>query len=262
MKKFFITIFIFSSFYFLASSSLALAQTEELKNAKQGVVDSVSALSDIQNNEDLTDAEQAAQEAEARKIALEKIFELSLLEIKTLSQKVAAVKDLAVEYIELQNQLLKKLSGLAGSIKEYDDRLQEIDSLEAVKNLAAEFKDWRVANYDPVIQNALDFISVFQSQTFLRVAEARYERIANDLRRLRFSKIVKIETLEPLLNWAGQDLKEARAAFNQALVLLLETKPDKPSIGKLVESMVNDIKDAYKKFFEMSDLVRKMVKPS
>lgn len=257
-----ISILFLALFVFLFGGGVAFAQSEELKTAKQGVVDSVSALSDIQENAELSDAEKEAQEAEARKIALKKIFELSQLELKTLTQKVSAVKELSVEYIELQNQLIKNLGEASADIHEYADTLTELMALPDVKQFAADFKEWRETKYNVAIHNALDFISVFQAQTFLKIAEARFEKIATDLRRLRSSKIVKTETLEPLLSWAGQDLKEARAQYAQAVTLLLETKPDKPSVGVLVDALVANIKDAYKRFFEMSDLVRKMVKPS
>lgn len=238
------------------------AQTEELKAATQGVVESGDRLEDIKTNEELTDEERVAKEAEERRTALEKIFELSQLEVKTLLLKVNAVDELSVEYIELQIRLLKQLNLMATLLKDFQNRLEEAASLDAVKDLAIEFKAWREEAYNVTVQVSLEFISVFQAQTLLRIAENRFDKIANDLRRLRSSRVVKIEILEPLLNWAGQDLKEARALLNQAMILLLETKEDKPSVNEIVKNMVSKIKDAYSRFLEMSSLVRKMVNAS
>jgi hypothetical protein len=241
------------------AQQLVLGVVDDLKNAKQEARESVDKLIDVKNNEELSEEEKLRLETEASRTALLDVFKFSALETQALIDKVKDAKDLTVEYIELQGGLLEDLNEFLGAYADFQDRLAAAENLEAIKELAAEFKNWRENVYGPVVQAALDFISVFQSRNLLKMAEGRFEKISQDLRRWKFSRIIKTDLLEPLLSQAGVSLKEARALYNQAAALLLENKEDKPPVKSFLDETLLKIRDAYKRFLEMSDLVKKML---
>lgn len=236
------------------------AQTDkELKAAKQDVLESLDNLLDVKGAEDLGGELRLQKEMEARKLALEKILDFSVLETKSAIAQLEAVKDITVEYVELRSQLLDGLKKALETLADWQMRLQDTGDLEAIRDFATEYKEWRESFYSPLLGRVIDFISVFYGRNILKMAETRFEKISADLRKLKSSKVIKTEILEPMLNEAGKILKEARGLYLEALALLLETKDDRPSVRAALENMITKIKDTYVIFLEMSGLIKKMI---
>jgi hypothetical protein len=207
------------------------AQSGELKAVRQRMIESGDWLMETKAG--------GGAAAEARKAALGKILELSVLETKTIINKITNSKN--------SQTFLNVFSDLLDVQLDFQNRLEEIVDPADIKGLAAEFREWREKEYKPLLQSALDFISIAKSETILNMAEARREKIAVDLRRWK-SKTAQSEAVVRLLNQARVYLEEARASFTEAQSVFNQSA---------LEKMIFKIRDAYGKFFEISDFLKK-----
>lgn len=285
-----------------AQEKTASGQTPSgaIQSAFQDAVESVEQLVTVKDSE-LNAEEKARLELEARKNALAKIIDLTILEIEDLKNKLKKLdpKDFPqADYLPVRDEFLKVLDKFI----EYHVSLQEIVEkslkLEEVKNLAAEFKNWREANYSPQIRKILDFILVFQGNAIIKIVDRRLEKIINDLKKLGNSKLIDVKKLEPLLEEAITSINAARE-LNANADELLQTAlfpppapesdaeinpeensaenptttetipaPEEPApapapvitIQKLIEESLVKIKNAYIKFMEMGSLIKANLK--
>lgn len=264
----------------------ALAQSTELENAKQAVVTKVAELQEAKGGD---------AELDKRLEALTSVVAFSIVETEDLIKKLEAFTSLSVEATELQNILLDELADLLLYQKDFFASLEDADlTLDDVKALAAQYKEWRDNAYTPHAQKAVEFVLVFQGAAIVKIGESRFKKIADDLRRLKSSKLINVDELRPLLEEAGQFLKNAIALQQEAADALLpdpipltlalneeeiieetgiaeevsEAAPaDEVSapveeiitIKGLITESVDNVKAAYGKFLAMSELVREML---
>lgn len=265
--------FLSSTFVFFIFNSLFLipvyGQSPELKSAKQEVIESVDKLAADQEN------------VEARKAALQKVAEFSITETKDFIKKLSAFKNLSPTYIQLQNFLLDSLENLLVFQTEFLKKLEKEGlTLEEIKALAVDFKEWREKVYAAEIKKVLNFTLVFQAGNILKISDARFQNISLDLRRFRNSQVIDVGVLQPILESAGTALSAARSFHTEALAALLNYLPAATStnslatttvslpfgegtaeidIKSLVADIISKVKEAYKKFLLMSQMVDKMI---
>ena len=276
MKKIISLFFLLSTFYFLHSPlRTAFAQSPELKSAKQDVADSVDKLAGDKENVDV------------RRQALEKVINFSIIETQDLIKKISVFKNLPPNYVQLQSLLLDNLEASVEYQKEFLTRLTPDLTIDQIKALAAEFKDWRETVLITELKKALNFVLAFQASAILKISDTRFENISSDLRRLKTSRIINVQLLQPLLQGAGKDLQDARLLHNQVLDALLDYLPAAtstvatstlPSAGSseaasstisisqapldippLISGILGKIMEAYKKFLAMSQAVDRMI---
>ena len=200
-----------------------------------------------------------------RKSALLAIVDLTLLEIQDLEKKLNAIKDLGGRYLDMRNSFLEQLEAYNNYLESIKELLNSTEfTIESVQKLAQELKDWRENEYTPTIKNIVNFIIFFQNQTILKIADNRLNKISLDLKRFKAAKLLETGTLEPLLMKAGDNLKKAEL-FNDEATALLSTSTA-PIIGsdktlqELIQMSLNEVKIAYKLFFQMSAEVKKLLK--
>lgn len=240
------------------------AQTDELKAAKEDLKDSYEKLAEIKESEELTQQERDKRELEAKILTLQEVVKFTIAETKSLISRLSAIRNLPPEYGRLQNNYLKTLKEF---LKYQEQFLADLTvaveggslNLEAVQELALDFKEWRETVYDPEIKKIVSFLLAFRSSDLLEVAIGRLTKIASDLKFFYNSKVIKAELLIPALQEAGAYLQEATLANQAAIQSLLATTTDPAETNDLVGKVFELIKSAYGKFLEMSALVKKML---
>src|SRR3989344_5933246 len=274
LKKSFIYIFLTAAIltggWFL-SAKIAYGGND-LKSTLREVAEKIEEISAIKNNESLDKEEREKRELRARTEALAKIFELTLLEDNDLKNRLLVLKNLTDEQIKIKDALLKLLGENKNAYDELRPRLESAVILNQIKQLAADFKNWRRSVYNPKVEKILSFSLVFQQKNTLNIAENRLKKIQSDLQRL--------EDASSLLRKAIQELNQAKNLNRQAEELVTKIlaeeffqitpnldltnidNPDElklsnsPSVKSLIEESLKHIKTAYRLFLDIGKIVR------
>lgn len=276
---------IFGDIFWLLPKTYAETQ---LQSILKEVVSKIEEISTLKNNEALPRLDKEKKELAARKQALEKIFDLTLLEDNDLKNKLLSLKGLGEGQKNIQQALLDFLAENGSAYKELQNRLEKIESSEDAKQLATDFKNWRHNVYNPKVEKILSFTLVFQQQKTLGIANDRLKKIRSDLLRLEDAKIIKKEDAAGLVKKASDNLEEAEKLNNQAEILVTkilyeeffpiaptsnQTDIDNPeaiklytadnpnektgpTVKKLIEDSLREIKTAYRLFLDIGKIVR------
>lgn len=256
----------------------------QLQSILKEVVGKIEEISTLKNNGALSRPDKERKELDARKQALEKISDLTLLEDNDLKNKLLALKGLDEKQKKVQQALLDFLAENGSAYEELKNRLGKIESLEDAKQLAADFKNWRHNVYNPKVEKILSFTLVFQQQKTLGIANDRFKKIKSDLLRLEDAKVIIKEDTASLIKKAASNLNEAARFNNLAEELVTEilyqeffpatpnpnqTEIDNPeeiklspknengpSVKELVENSLREIKTAYRIFIDIGKIVR------
>jgi hypothetical protein len=281
----------FSIFIRLGTSGILLAALfsplgtvfakEHLSTNLKEVIEKVTEISTIAGDETLTDSEKEQKELAARKEALVKIFELTLLEDQDLKARLSKLEGLKPEYEEMRKLLLNVFTENENAYRVMNKRLNEATTIEDVKQLATDFKNWRNAVYNPKVEQILSFVLVFQQEKTLTIARERFQKIQADLDKLATAKRIKKEDVDGLLQKSLLHLSiaeelHARAqrtvitSVRQELIvadketkdlLLLpqttgETEEKQPTTKELIAKSIEQIKLTYKDFIAIGKVVR------
>ena len=267
---------------------LGMAAENRLQSALNEAVEKVGEISEINKNESLGEEEKEQKELRVRKDALAKIFDLTLLEDEDLKNKLSGLANLNEEQKKIRNGLLDLLLENESSYGEMRNRLAETKTIEEVKQLALDFKNWRKAVYNPKVEKIISFSLVFQQKRILGIANERLTKIKSDLKKLEGADLIKKEDTAHLLQKAVVALKKAAELNNRAEALVTEVltselfppapnieitkienpeeikltdapkKEEKkePSVKALVEESLKQVKTSYRLFIEIGKLVR------
>ena len=154
-----------------------------------------------------------------------KIITLSIVQTEDLKKKVDLFKEVEAELVIFQNELIESLEEHIVIFNEHYAELENIETLEEVQTLAETFDDIRTKTYNTLVMQAVDFTVVFQSRTILKTADARFTKIANELKRIKLSK-EKEKSVYALLDTAGTNLGTARRLSIDAITALKQYIPE------------------------------------
>lgn len=250
------------------------ASAQELENALKGVAEKLEEIEAIEQNKELSIEEREQLETKARKEALYRIFDLTLLEDQDLKDKLSGLENLNDEQEEMRESLLKIFTENENAYDEMKKRLEDAETLEDVKQLATDFKNWRKAVYDPKVKKIIAFTLVFRQKAILTITQSRFTKIASDLKKLENTKLISEQDTAEYLKKAADNIKKAEELNQKTLELIklseenattttdLLKKSDgeeeeKPEAKELIEESLNNIKSAYQNFIEISGIVRK-----
>ena len=255
----------FLGFLFILPSAYA---EENLQSMLKEVAEKVGAIEDVKNNLSLNEEDKKTKELQTRKDALSKIFDLTLLEDNDLKKKLAGIKNLNESEKKIKINLIANLEENGNAYSEMKSRLKEANSIAAVKQLAIDFKNWRNLVYNPKVEKIISFTLVFQQKKTLDTAQQRLEKIKLDLEKLEGAKLIKMEETANLLNKAGNGLSRANELNKQAELIFLknineddlrqnDAQIEEAATPKtLVEESLKEIKNAYKIFIDIGNLVK------
>lgn len=261
LQSIFIIGLLLTGLFFISFNS-AEARTINLRSAFKRAVEKINALIDFKKNEPAP-----MEETAAKKEALTKIFELTLLEQQDLQNKLESLNNLSEEQKELKNELITSLQENENAYRELKKRLEGVNALEEVKRLANDFNNWRNLVYKPKVEKITSFMLVFQQKDNFNTAEARLQNIKKELENLNKEKSKSLDWTDDLIAKAEVKIQKAVSLNNQAADLILqELKPSflKRLIGKnyfpaiklLTEESAQEIKDAYQIFIELGKAVK------
>lgn len=273
---------------FAQSQSLAqLDPSQEVKDAKDKIIKKVVELREAKE-------EGGETERDARFSALVTVVEFSITETEDLLAKLDDLNKLSDREEALRDELKQELEEALIFQKKFLDGLNDTPdlTLEDVKALAGQFKDWRESVYAQLITEVINFIMVFHANDIVKIGENRFDKLLRGVHRLKSSKLIKVDELEPLLNEAGVLIAEARLLHTKARDLLFATSTEESAtttlandtifatstsvvdnkeynkesgedksanIRALIEEAMLKVREAYDKFLKMSKLVRKML---
>lgn len=227
---------------------------------------------------------------EQRKDILKEIVTASQSEVKNLTEKLA-VLELSDDWNLAREQFLARLATSSEYYTSLEKRLgQEAVTLDEVKSIATELKDWRETVYTPELKAIGNMILVFQTDDVRRIVQSRNEKISNDIKKLDRQKLVNTETLKKYLAQSDKSIKNATILNAKAKDLYFketikplqpkalkeleqespientpvsdatqpeEVKDVQDEIRELSKESLKELKTAYELFFKMNDRIRK-----
>lgn len=198
---------------------------------------------------------------EVRRVAFLNALSLSVDELKSISGSLSQFKNFTKTEEAFKNNLLSDSVNFLNIYQGLISFASSENDVEALKERVQDFKEWRENFYLPWLQRASDFILISRNANVLNIAKARLQKIAADLEKLESSGLDTAELRESLrqaqlfITEANDFQVRAQDAFWSDLRYTL----NKPTVKDLVSVSLERIRSAYQVFFEMSNLVRKLL---
>ena len=222
-----------------------------------------------------------------RKALLQDIVTTSQTEIQNLKD---ALNDLKLDgaWDSARDQFLTQLATSTEYYASLGKRVGEKDvTLDDIKTIAKELKDWRENVYTVQLKAAGNMILIFQTDDVRRIVQSRNEKISDDIKKLDRQKLVNTDTLKKYLSQADKSIKNATALnakakdlyYKESIAPLqpkdarepdesdIETATSSPSLQEpsdrqddirdLSKEALKELKNAYELFFKMNDRIRK-----
>jgi len=269
------------AFPFFGSSHVFAAE-----GTTQNAVDTVkAAINDLVSAKD----DKKPTEAPLRIDTLKKAVTLAIDEAKDMRLKLLGLEDLSEEYEMWRDARASTSKEMIDVLDAFKKELATIeksdgDTDEQVKTLGMKIKSWREDEYLPFSDEIHDYFFIVEEYKTIDTAKSRSEKIEADVIKLE-KKRKKTDDLKKLLEKANNVIGESVSLNNQASELFEKTyflkkeaeqtvssttqaieqetnltiAPPK-SIRDLVKDSSNKVRDSYKIFIEMSNLVRRLLK--
>lgn len=214
---------IFLGLFLFSTKSIALAQSEELKSAKNDASQTVSKILDLKN-QNLTDKEKGEAELSLKKEALGKIISLLDLELKEASLKIQDISEIEPEVLIIKDNLTNKIEDfsdqLSGLKKEVDEN-KDLVSLNAITDKIIKLKEESI---DEAIKISIDLSILYENEKVIKIADQRFTKITNLIKKLEFTADVS-KKINQILKDSLKLLKESKDLNATAITnLILESK--------------------------------------
>lgn len=197
---------------------------------------------------------------------LAKALDLSLKKVESLKTRLNELnfpEDSREQ--TLKKEALSDLDAYAGYYGKAEDDLKKKGSLDEIKDLAKEIKEYRDTTYTPGVEKIIRFILVFYNEEVLGVANDRLGKIEADIKKLDKLGVVKEGDFRKRLDEAAGLLKEAADLQGEAKKLILNatstdlTKDEEPSVKDMIEKSLNNVKTVYGIFLDFNQEVKKVL---
>ncbi len=238
---------------------------DNARGALQMSVDELVSAKDSNENE----AERETKKLNAAKETVKKALALGLSEIDVLEKKL---KNLEIEKLVTDDYTFDaadvhdKLAADLTEGKSYQKLLlKNSDSAKTqddIRRIAGELQKWRDDFYAPIVQKIFSIDIVLRQKTVVNMGNSRFEKILNDLHRLKNAKLITLEPFDAVLRQATANQKMALALHEEALQLLrtnlrsAKETIDNKRITNLVEQSFLQTKSMYKQFIAINKLMK------
>jgi len=269
----------------LTRPSHIFAAESTTQNTEQTAVETVKeAISNLVSAKD----EKKQTETPVRIDTLKKAIQLAINEAKDLRVKLIGLEDLSDNYetwktgkAEKMKEMLEMLDSFKKDVSKLEADTETTDN--QIKGLGEKIKDWREATYLPLSNEIQDYFLVIEEYKTVETAENRSSKIEADI--IKLDKRRKNTTdLKKLLENANSEIKKSKKINDEAKDLFENTYFPKKndalsatttpitegeidtvvvppkSVRDLVKDSSNKVRNSYKIFIEMSNLVRKLLK--
>lgn len=229
---------------------------------------------------------------DARKQILISVLESSQTEISDLKDSLSSIDTNDDDWNKIKNSLLDTLSGFQDYYQKDEDKINDTDSpitLDEIKTLAKDLKDWRENTYSPELDKITNMILIFKTDDFLNITQSRFDKISSDVKKLDKQKLIKTDSLKSYLKQADSHLKNIKTLNDTAKKLFLKSMLPAPTdesststqslndasknsasdnqtaqtqedvqgtIRKIVKDSLKELKTTYEIFFLMNDKIK------
>lgn len=271
--------------------SISYAESNTAQKALENVKESVEMLIEAKDQNE-------ANELTLRIETFKKVIDFSIAEAKDLKIKLLAMdEELPTSTVFWRESAINRLNDAINYYDDEKENIEKMEdiSVEDIKSIAGQFKKWREETYIPLQNEINDFFFIEQEQNAIETANNRLKKVGDDITKLKKAKIKNISKLEEMFKKAEKTLKESAEFHNKAekmfgnqyIYPILYTNQNATSststvVEKITQSATSTpatstsqystssikdfgkqsfekIKDAYKIFIEMSNLVRKLL---
>lgn len=239
----------------------------------RGIAGKISNFLSIKKSAETAPEDKTHREISARKESVQKIFDLTTLEQDDLLNRLSELKDLNNQQEKMRNKLTEFVKENNNGLKEIENRLENAGTLEEIKQLAADFKNWRTLVYNPKTEKVVAFTFVFQGKNILNVASGRLEKVAADLSAYQNALDEKDAKAEEIFRKAESNIREAEELNGQARNLIMialdrsltpskNPKAENKEIARdiadskaFTEKAMKHIRTAYDEFLQLGKII-------
>ena len=224
-------------FLFSISQMVFAQSSSTLQKAVEQTEESVEVLATVKDSQ----FENPVLDLAFRIETFQKVIALSISEAKSLKLKILNLEssdDLNENYYLWLKDMINQLNQV---LDYYEEQLQVLENnepitLDIIKQLAQDFKDWRQSNYLPFANQIVDFLLINQEKKAISVAQKRFQKISTDIYKLQKAELKGVSTLIVMLNKADDFIRES-IIINQEAELLFNNLHIEPFL--LILSSLN-----------------------
>lgn len=267
----------------LSRPSHIFAAEGTTQDTQQTAVNTVKeAISNLVSAKD----EKKQTETPVRIDTLKKAVLLAISEAKELRVKLIGLEDLSTEYETWATKKSEDMKGMIDTLETFKKDIAKLEEDETttdeqIKGLGEKIKTWREITYLPLSTEIQDYFLIIEEYKTIETAESRSEKIGIDVTKLEKRKKNTV-ALKKLLTTADSEIDEAKKINDEAKALFEKTylpkeneiiistttpviekdevKTQPKSVRDLVKDSSNKVRNSYKIFIEMSNIVRKLLK--
>lgn len=250
---------------------------ESILSALKDIAWKISSIFYLGGNKELSAEEKQQRDLQARKDTVSKIFDLTLMEQNDLKTRLAELAGLNSTQEKMRDLLTDQLAENENSFSQIRARLDTAKTIEEIKQLATDFKNWRTLVYDLKVKKIVPFTFVFQEENVITTAQQRLEKISNDFNGRKESLGENKVQATALFEKASSDIKKAKDLHSQAKILimvaltnqanLISTRTIAKSINDEItrdiadsktftENSLWDVSDAYSAFMALGQMLK------
>jgi hypothetical protein len=170
--------------------------------------------------------EQQPMELSLRVETLKKVLTLSLAEAKDAKIKLLDFTNLTGDEKHWQEEAIVSLASSTQYFEEVQNSIIDAEkplTLDEVKTIAKELKEWRDAYYVPTLTMVRDYLLIDQQEKTIETASKRAERINVDIMKLEKAKIKNISKARAMLVNANTLISNSEKSIASARALFVNT---------------------------------------
>lgn len=217
MKKVILTLLLFTAVMTFTGRTVVAADdssSQGISNVFQSAKEALDTLIVTKDSGDLNDTD-------SRVKAFLRVLDLSIVEAKDYAAKLVAVP----KNDDYNTWIEESLKALTDRINYFTDLKKKISnsspSLEEIKKIASNFKEWREKEYVPIIKSFQTFFLIEQENNALDVASKRLTNIKKDLAKISFKAKDK-KVVEGYISSSSRDIDDAKLLNENAYKMFLE----------------------------------------
>ncbi len=182
------------------------------------------------------DNKASSLDLEARKKLLDRVSKNTKSEISGLEDKLNSL-DLSDDWAKIKDKFLSDLADFGSYNDSFDAKATDsTTTLDQIKALAKELKDWRETTYTPELKDISNMTFIFDLENMLGISHDRFDKISSDVNKLDSQGIIKTDTLKKYLAQAQKSLDNADGFKNDAKDLFLKSMSDFAGIPEVASS--------------------------
>ncbi len=194
---------------------------------------------------------------------------LALDEINSFRDKINGIQVVSEDYKNQKASLLTSLDDLTAHYNGVMKTANDINDIEKIKDLAATEKKYRENEYIVATNKVIEFIMVFQTESLVRSAEVRYDKIMSNLNTLEKANLISATSYSKEMSDSRESIIAARSLIEKSKASLLPKKEEvaiqaltfnkvaAPTAEELRAASIVNLKSAYENFLKISASVKK-----